>query len=202
MAFNYSDAEIEVSVPSPEGTKRAVVKWPDDQQWIERVRAQKTMVRDLGRRKTVVDVDDFSAHDKALFEDLKVSGDDMDQYEAQRAIGKLATADVEDGGREGNGFVISVRTISGMTKHSLRVPSQKELMEYSRRSMYVIQHPHGLMEYRFNLQAAGDFYDKLAQKAEGYSGPIPIVHKKAAVDELLSLLRAEQEDEKDPDPNV
>lgn len=197
--FDYSTQQIDLKIPSPEGTKKATVTFPTDDQWIERMRSQRTIIRNLGRGKSTTDFTDISAHAKVLFDAIKVEGDDFDQWEAQRAIGQLAKAEPEEAERDGNTFVIPIRTIAGLTKHTLRIPSQKDLADYHRRSVSIIDGRHGVQEVRINLQASGELYDKIAVKTEGYAGHIPIIHKSAALNELINLLRYEDEEERDPE---
>ena len=194
-----STTEVEVKIPSPDGAKTAVLTFPEDQAWIDRMRSQRMTIRNLGRGKSTTEVADFSSADKQLFDSIKVSGDDFDAYEAQRAIAKLAQAEVEEGERDGNAFSIPIRTIAGMTTHVLRIPSQKELNDYQKRSVSIVDGRHGRQEVKINLQASGDLYDKVVVKSEGYTGPVPVVHKSAAVNELLALLRLEEEEECDPE---
>jgi len=46
-----------------------------------------------------------------------------------------------------------------------------------------------------SLEPAGRLYDKLIESAEGYAGAMPVIHKSAAISELLAEIDSEAEDD-------
>lgn len=191
--FN-STQDIEVRLPSPEGPKEVVVRFPSDEELIARMSAQKTIVRNLGRGKAITEP--ASATEKIdfdLFNKIKVSGADLDEYEAQRLMGKLLRAEVTDARREGPKFVVELDTAGGKTLHTLRMPTAKQVIEY-RRAVVSIIDCRRHQEIRMNLAASQDLYDKLFESVEGYEGPVPVVHKSSVLSEVLSLLDSDEDD--------
>jgi hypothetical protein len=53
----------------------------------------------------------------------------------------------------------------------------------------VIGGKFGATEIRVNLETFAALYGEMATSSDGYSGPVPILHKHAAVQAVLSELR-------------
>lgn len=194
-----STQPIQVKVRTAEGIKAIRVRFPTDEEWIERQRRRKLVIKHLGRGITETIVSGEEADAELLAKIRQGDGSEVDPYEASRIIEQLAQADVDEVAREGDAFRVVLRVPGGTTAHLLRMPSAKDVIEYRRRFARVLDLPYGKQELRVNLEAAGELYGKLAVSAEGYAGAVPIVHQavavKAAIDELEALLAG------DGDPN-
>jgi hypothetical protein len=191
---------IQVKVRTADGIKAIRVRFPTDEEWIERQRRRKVLIKHLGRGVTETAVSGGEEADAELLAKIRDGdGPEVDPYEASRIIEQLAQADVDEVVREGDAFRVILRVPGGTVAHLLRMPSAKDVIEYRRRFARVLDLPYGKQELRVNLEAAGELHQKLLISADGYAAQIPIVHQavavKTAIDELDTLLTG------DGDPN-
>lgn len=198
MPFNI-DQEVEVRVVAPDGHKTATVKYPSDEQWITRMKAQRTIIHDLGRGQSETQIPDTGEADFAMFDAVRVDkdGPTFDSAEAAAVMRRLSLADVGEAVRDGNCFRLPLKVLGAETEHVLGMPSERQLLEYRRTAVRIIEGRHGKSEMRIDLAPAGHLYDELKQSSAGYVGEVPIIHKSAVVAELVQVLR---EIEEEPDP--
>ena len=176
-------AEIPVAFVSAGETKKVLVKFPTDEQWLERSRRRKLVTKNLGNGKSSSDVPDSEEIDAELFAQIRISknGDaaiQVDPFEAALVIDRLEQADLENIEREGNNFRVTLRIPGGTSVHILRMPSIREAAQYSKNIATYVSARFGRTEMTVNQQVAADLYDKLKQSVEGYSGDaVPVIHK-------------------------
>lgn len=191
--------EISLKVASPEcegGYKTATVRFPTDQEWIARQRQLRVQIRQLGRGNSKTTVLNAEEVDGELLSKIRLGdGPDFDGAEAAAIIRRLAKAEAGEAEKTGVVYSIPVTVPGEETVHRLRMATEKQRFNYRRAAFDPTDGPHGRQEIRMNLQAAGDLYDALTSGAEGYSGPVPIIHKQAAIAELLQEMALEEEDE-------
>ncbi len=200
--------EITVKIPAPnaaDGFKRANVRFPGDEEWKERLRRQETVIRALGRGSSETEVlndEDVNAELFAQIRTDKEGGPEFDKYEASAAISTLVRTKCLALDRVGCGYRVDLRVLGGVfTSHFLNMPSQKQIAEYRKAACRPRDHRHNITTLRFSLEPAGQLYDALFERVEGYAanekGGVPIVHKAAAVQEIRADLDAMMEE---PDP--
>ncbi|HEY1965354.1 MAG TPA: hypothetical protein VGG59_10510, partial [Acidobacteriaceae bacterium] len=59
------------------------------------------------------------------------------------------------------------------------------------KSTRLISLPYNRQEIRTNLDAAASLWDKCGGKGEAYEGPVPAVHKDAAIRAVISAIEQE-----------
>ena len=194
---------IKIRVPSP--PKAAFVRLPTSDEMLARLDAQKTIRRDLGRRKSQTEYVPNPAADLVLFNKIRLDkdGPEFDEYEATDAINKLTYAEVTACERAGEEYNVTLRTAFGDTTHTLRGPTRRDIMLYRRSVVAATDLPHGQSELRFRTEPAIDLYNAVAAKIAGYAegitpADVPPHHMSAVVVELIQAI-----DELDPvlDPN-
>jgi hypothetical protein len=74
------------------------------------------------------------------------------------------------------------------------VPTAKEMQDHERASTSVVAARRSV-ETRAFLEPSGALYDKLHISNEGYAGTVPIVHKSAAVFEVIAQLAIEADED-------
>jgi hypothetical protein len=187
--------EIDLTLPSPEGDKSVTVRFPTDDELTERVRKMTLTVRSLGRGKTQTEAQPSHTNDLLLLNKIKVSGDELDEYEASQVIGRLVRCKVEDSKRDGKHFSVTLKVLGATTVHTLKIPSAKQCHTYSRAAVSVIEGRHGLQEMRLNPGASQELYDAVLVKTDGYvANCVPLPHKEAVISEVMALLNSIQED--------
>ncbi len=200
--FDVKD-EISIPIQSPDGTKKIVVRFPTDGEFIDWRRKKKILQRDLGRRKSTIDPSRPEASDLELLKKIRIDKDGpaVDEAEALFVIGRLAECEVDQQPeRDGSAYSITMKIMGKLSAtHTLRIPSVKEMMDYERQRSSVTFAAYGQNEIKINFRAAGELYDKLKVSVEGYAGDVPVPHKAEAVNVLLQEIRSEQDETPEAD---
>lgn len=178
---------IKIKLQTPEGPKAVSVRFPSDEEWTERQRARKIVTKSLGRGMSKSDVPNHEEIDAALVTAIKTEGPDVDCYEAMSIVGKLSQCDVTDVEQDGAAYVVKMAVPGGEVSVTLRMPTAKEIYAFKREYAVATDMPYGKSSTVVNLEAAGRLFDALSPVAEGYAGPVPIIHKEAA---LLAVIQA------------
>jgi hypothetical protein len=180
---------LTLNLRGPEGVKAINLRFPTDDEWIERQRRRKAIVKDLGRGVSETTVVNGEEVDAALVAKLRMEPEpEIDPFEAMKIMEQLSQADVDDVLTEGDTFRVVLRVLGVTTAHVLKIPSQKDAVEHQRSFARVLGLPYGRQELRINIAPTGALYKKLLVSAEGYEGPVPIVHQAVAVKAAIDAL--------------
>ncbi len=189
--------QVEIQLRSAEGTKTVKIRFPTDEEWTERQRRRKIIVKQLGRGISETVIPSSEDVDAVLLAKIRVEeGPEVDAFEASRIIEQLSQADVDDVAPEAGAFRVSLRVPGGQTAHLLKMPSAKDVIEYRRGFARVLDLPFNKQELTINLAAAGALYEKLTQSTEGYVGAVPIIHQAVAVKAAIDALEAGFQEER------
>lgn len=180
------------------GIRRAIVRYPTDDEWCQRVKAQRILRHDIGRGRSTSEVTPLLQHDDALFRVL-LNGSkpeaDFDDYEASLVIDTLAKAEVAESASLSDAQLRVTLAVFGKveTVHLLRSPRRKEVVDYGRAAVKVTHLQRGA-ETKLMLEPSGRLYDELIISTEGYESTslIPIVHKDAVIVEVCRLQNPEE----------
>jgi hypothetical protein len=181
---------------SPEGIKTAEIQFPSDEDWRERE----------SRRRTIVDIrppnkrrrEDADEEESKLVSKLCPELRDLDPYEAGRILDLLSFAVTKDAVIEVNRIIVTVQVFKATTVHVFRMPTPKEQMVYDRdySSSKPIDNFH--VSSVANLRVAEKLYGAMKEKAEGYAGPIPIIHQSEAIAAAFQALKENLDKDVDP----
>lgn len=200
--------EIEITIYSG-GPKKCTVGWPSDADWKRRAKQVRTKREQSGRDKTKASVIGEEPAALELFDKIRrdTDGEPFDAAEALEVIDRLEYCELcesEDGdpGVDVRGDKITVRVaalkhkgralFNGMN-HTLKHPSMRQIRDYVKGSFDLNIIRRGT-ETTYPLAASEALYDALVEKAEGYSGAVPVVHKTFVVDRALDAISELQED--------
>ena len=180
--------------------KTCSVRYPSDEEWCGWARAQRTVRRFLGRGKSQSEDLDLPRINAELFAKIRVDkdGPEFDEAEAGMVIGRIERSTVTNVEREGNNYRIEMKVPGARVVHVLRMPTAKEMQDHERASTSVVAARRSI-ETRAFLEPSGALYDKLHVSHEGYAGAVPIVHKSAAVTEVITQLAIDADEEDDPE---
>jgi hypothetical protein len=189
---------VAIQLRGPDGVKTIRVRFPTDDEWAERQRRRKIIVKQLGRQMSETTVPHNEEIDAALLAKVRTEDSpEVDAFEAQKVIEQLATCDVDDVLMAGNAFRVSLRVLGGMTAHVIKMPSAKDVNQYRTGFARVLDLPFGRQELTLNVRAAGDLYKKLIDTTEGYAGDVPIIHQAVAVKAAIDALDASFQEDRD-----
>lgn len=192
---------VTVNLRTPDGVKTIRVRFPTDEEWIDRQRKRKVIVKQLGRGVSETTIPDSQDIDGALLAKIRVGEDEgpvVDPFEASRVIEQLSQAEVDDVASIGDGFRVTLRVLGGTVTHELRMPSAKDVFEYRRGFARVLDLPYNRQELVINLAPAATLFKKLIQSSEGYAGDVPIIHQAVAVKAAIDALDAVFQETGDP----
>jgi hypothetical protein len=185
-----AEREIVLNVQSAEGVRAVKVRFPKDEEWVERQRRRKVIIKQLGRGISETTIPNAEDVDAALLTKIQVGGPEVDAFEASRIVEQLSLAEVDDVVSAGGAFRVVMRVLSATTTHLIKMPSAKDVIEYRRGFARVLDLPFNRQELTINLAAAGTLYQKLCQGTEGYAGTVPIIHQAVAVKAAIDALEA------------
>jgi len=191
---------ITLNLRAPGGTKTIRVRFPSDEEWIERQRRRKVIIKQLGRGVSETIIGQAEDTDAALLARIRLdtNGPDVDPFEASRILEQLSQADVDDVVQEGDAFRVTLRVLGGTVTHLLKMPSAKDVFEYRRGFARVLDLPYNRQELTINLGPAGALFKKLLESSEGYSGDVPIIHQAVALKAVIDALDAAFQESGDP----
>jgi hypothetical protein len=184
---------VTMNLRTPEGVKTIRVRFPTDEEWIDRQRKRKVIVKQLGRGVSETTIPDSQDIDAALLSKIRVPEEDgpvVDPFEASRVIEQLSQAEVDDVASIGDGFRVTLRVLGGAVAHELRMPSAKDVFEYRRGFARVLDLPYNRQELVINLAPAAALFKRLLQSSEGYAGDVPMIHQAVAVKAAIDALDA------------
>lgn len=192
---------IALQLRTPAGLKTVRVRFPNDEEWIERQRKRKVIVKQLGRGVSETTIPNSEDADAALLTKIRVpeeNAPEVDAFEASRVIEQLSQAEVDDVVQVGDAFRVTLRVLGGKVTHLLKMPSAKDVFEYRRGFARVLDLPYNRQELIINLAPAGALFKRLAQTAEGYADEVPVIHQAVAVKAAIDALDAAFQETADP----
>jgi hypothetical protein len=190
---------IALNLRTPQGVKTVRVRFPSDEDWIERQRRRKVIIKQLGRGVSETIIGNSEEADAALLAKIRTEErPEVDPFEASRILEQLSQADVDDVVQAGDAFRVTLRVLGGAVTHLLKMPSAKDVFEYRRGFARVLDLPYNRQELTVNLAAAGALYKKLIAAAEHYIGDVPVIHQAVAVKAAIDALEAGFQESGDP----
>ena len=184
------------------GEKAVTLRYPTDEELCERTRRLKTVRRSLGGGRSQFEITNMAEVNADLFSKIRLSqnghAETFDDAEASRFIDKLLRVDVEDISREGDGFRVDLRVAGGKgglkVAHVLRMPTQKDILEYRRASARSIDGRRHT-DIRLSLEPTQALYEKLVARLEGYGETrVPVHHKDAVILEIVQQMETDSDD--------
>ena len=192
---------IALQLRTSAGVKTIRVRFPSDEEWTERQRRRKVIIKQLGRGVSETIIANGEDADGALLAKIRVpeeNAPELDAFEASRIIEQLSQAEVDDVVQAGDAFRVTLRVLGGIVTHVLKMASAKDVTEYRRGFARVLDLPYNRQELTINLAAAGALYKKLVTTAEGYAGDAPVMHQAVAVKAAIDALEAGLQEPGDP----
>jgi hypothetical protein len=194
-----STRPIALQLRTPTGVKPVRVRFPSDEEWTERQRRRKVVIKQLGRGVSETIIGNAEDADAALLARIRDGeGPEIDPFEASRVIEQLSQADVDDVVQEGDAFRVTLRVLGGTVTHLLKMPSAKDVFDYRRGFARVLDLPYNRQELIINLAPAATLFKKLLQSSEGYAGDVPVIHQAVAVKAAIDALDTAFQETGDP----
>src|SRR5215831_14558732 len=101
---------VAIQLLGPGGLKTVRVRFPSDDEWAERQRRRKVIIKNLGRGVSETTVENGGEIDAALLAKIRTEEElELDAYESQKVIDQLGTCDVDDAVHAGDSFKVTPR---------------------------------------------------------------------------------------------
>ena len=163
---------VALQLRTPAGVKTVKIRFPTDEEWTERQRRRKIIIKQLGRGISETVIPHSEDVDAALFAKIRAGeGPEVDPFEASRILEQLSQADVDDVVPEAGAFRVVLRVPGGLTEHVVRMPSAKDVIDYRRGFARVLDLPFNKQELTVNLGAAGAPVEGMVPPSAGQGVP-------------------------------
>lgn len=194
------------------GIRRCELNYPSDQDWKQRAQRQRILQQNLGRGKSTSSLTPIEDWDLELFTKLLRSKPEVefDLFEASMVLDRLAAADVVKSEVTNDSIMVRLAVFGVATGPTpgadfdelfagrrtvtltLKAPRRKDVIEYGREAVKTVN-TRNASETRVSIEPAERLFDRLLLSSSGYAenSPIPIVHKDAAIVELIRLQNPE-----------
>jgi hypothetical protein len=162
-------AAIPIVIQNPH--KVAALRLPSAEEISAYTSSIRQIIRRIGRRQSEdQDVPNIEAERK-LFEAIRLDprGDEFDEAEMRHAIDLVLRHNVVSCHDDGDLYVIKLATLWGITAHTCRVPTTRELQAYREGVIKSRELPHNVEERRFPPDVPVRFYDAIITAVEGYA---------------------------------
>ena len=189
---------VAIQLRGPDGVKTVRVRFPSDDEWAERQRRRKVIVKQLGRGISETTIPSGEDIDAAMVGKIRTEEEpQIDAFEAQKVVEQLSTCDVDDVVLAGDAYRVTMRVMGATTTVLLKVPSAKDVNQYRRGFARVLDLQFNRTELTVNVRAGGDLFKKLVDGVEGYVGDVPIIHQAVAVKAAIDALDASFQEDRD-----
>lgn len=189
---------VAIQLRGPDGVKTVRVRFPSDDEWAERQRRRKVIIKNLGRGMSETIIANGEDIDAALLAKIRTEeAPDVDPFEAQKVVEQLSTCEVDDVVMAGDSFRVITRVLGGATAHLLKMPSAKDVNTYRRGFLRVLDLPFNKQEITINVRVASDLYKSLVVATEGYAGDVPAIHQAVAVKAAIDALDASMQEDRE-----
>lgn len=177
---------IQVKIITDSGEKTAEVSFPTDQHWKKRRRAQAPITRSLGRGASETTMPATEAVDLEIYNAIKSpDSPDLDAFEAQYVIERLAHCRVKSVQRVGSNYFVTLGTLYGPKTFELRPPSLRQQIEYRRNIAKVVDLPNNASKTVINLDYGASTFDALIVGKNG-DGEASILYKAEASAQVMT----------------
>lgn len=200
MAFD-TQAHVVTHIQREDGRKEIEVRWPTDEEWLERNKGWSLKVQKLGRGQTTQDVESGPA-DLALYNKIRNGNSpDLSALEAQKLIANIEKCEVIEIDLGLDEAVIHMLVVKNKpVTHTLRIPTTAEIAAFQRTARKMsVDLPHGASRQRLPMSSSADLWEKCLRSTEGYANGVPIVHRDVAMRALIADCEREAEASDDED---
>jgi hypothetical protein len=185
-----TNTSITIGLRTAHGKTDITVRWPSDEEWGAHRKRRKIMQRQLGRGATETEIETGEA-DAKLYDAIKLNGaPPLSVAEATRIVDTIATCDVLNVDLHAEDAEVQLQTLMGEVKHTVRIPTMDQVRTLQR-STRLITLPYNRQEIKTNLETSTLLWDQCAGRTEGYTGPVPNIHKDVAIRAVVAAIDQE-----------
>jgi hypothetical protein len=186
-------AEFHINARSAAGERsQLVLAWPTDAQWIERARLRKYVIKRLGRGSSETSAEPNLEGDLKLYEAIKRNGaPPLSSAEASRVLDAMAFCEIRDVELPQDEAIVTLAVPGGEVKHTLKAPSAEQVRSLRRAAYRIRDLPYNNQEMRIFIDPGAQLWDDCQGRSSDYAGPVPALHKDAAIRAVIDALDRE-----------
>lgn len=186
-----TSAEIAITARTASGKQLIEVRWPSDEEWCERAKRRKILIKRLGRGTSETSIESGDA-DLRIFDKIKLNGAPaLTPGEATRVMEAISQCDVTGVQLEGEEAIVELQVTGGTVYHRLKLPSADQVMTL-RKSVRILDLPYNTQEMRIHLEPGSRLWDACGGHSEDYvNGIVPAPHKDTALRAVVEYLDRE-----------
>jgi hypothetical protein len=160
---------IPIVIQNPK--KFAVLRLPSAEEIAAYTGSIRELVSRLGRRQSEDRIVSNHEAERKFFDAVRLdkSGDEFDEAEIRHSIDLVMQQRVMGYERESDQYIVKVATLWGITVHTCRIPTTRELQDYRENVIKSRELPHAVEERRFPPEVPAQFYDAIIVSVEGYA---------------------------------
>jgi hypothetical protein len=187
------DSTAEFVYPARAGKSKVEIsmRWPNDEEWAERHRKRKIVIRNIGRGISETDIDSGEA-DLKMYKAARVNGaPDLTAAEASLVIKLMERTEVTDVALNGEEGIVTMMVPGGQVTHRLQLPTADQVARMQKQAAHLLSAPHNTSQLRIFLEPTAKLWDECKGVSEDYIGTIPALHKDAAIRAVVEQINAE-----------
>lgn len=160
---------IPIVIPNPH--KVAALRLPTAEEISAYTGSIRQIVQSMGRRVSEDRNVPNPEAERRLFDAIRLDngGVEFDEAEISHAVDIVLRSSIVGCERQGDLYVVKVVTPWGVTVHSCRIPTARELQVYRDGVIRRRDLPHGVEERRFPPEVPVQLYDAIITAVEGYA---------------------------------
>jgi len=187
-----TSSELAIQARSGKTKVEIAMRWPTDEEWAERHRNRKIVIRNLGRGMSETDVDSTEA-DLKLYQAARLNGSpDLTAAEASMVVKVIERADVSDVVIDGEEATVTLQVLGGTVTHRLQLPTPDQVLKMQRAaSRLVSSSQRNASQMRAYLDPTAALWDQCQGRSEDYKGAVPSLHKDAAIRAVVEQINIE-----------
>jgi hypothetical protein len=192
----FVDISKELYLPyrTSEGKIRLGVRYPSDNQWIERGRLTRVVSKKAGRGETQNEVFPNSEADLKLYHELKIEdAPDLTPEEATRLFDALGFCEVRDTQLGSHDATVIMGAMGGIeVVHTIPIPTAEQTLKFRKQVQRGGRElPNGKSEFRVMIEPGAALWDACRGTSKDYAGAIPAIHKNLAMRTVIEELDRE-----------
>jgi len=193
-----TQSEIHITARIASGKTELAMRFPSDNEWSERARLRKIVIKRGGRGMSESRSEPNSDYDLKIYEAAKLNGAPaLTPAEATRILDLLGTCEILGVELGSDDATVTLRVLGGEVHHTLNQPTAEQVLDFRKKAAKSREMPYNMAEVRILLEPGAKLWDACHGASEDYPNGVPALHKDAAARAVIDALDRELQSEVD-----
>lgn len=187
------DTTAEYVLPARAGKTKIEVtlRWPSDEEWADRHRQRKIVIRNVGRGVSETEIDSADA-DLKLYQLARLNGaPELTAAEASLVIRAIERCEVTEVVLDGEEATVTMQVAGGKVTHRIQQPTADQVIRMQRAASRLFSAPHNTSQMRMYLEPPAKLWDECKGSSDDYTTAVPALHKDAAIRAVVEQINLE-----------